>query len=47
LRTSPQPSVIFFFYGQVFRKMLENPRRIWNNGGDNTSSLFQPSEAFE
>jgi hypothetical protein len=36
-----------FFSGKEFWKKLENPRRIWNNGGSNTSSLFQPSEAFE
>ena len=28
-------------------KKLENPRRFWNNGGSNISSLLQTTEVFE
>jgi hypothetical protein len=45
--SSPKTSVIFFLERENRGKGLENPRRLWNNGGSNKSSLFQPSEAFE
>jgi hypothetical protein len=45
--TRPQPSVICSENSSQPEKKLESPRRFWNNRGRNTSSLFQPTEAFE
>jgi hypothetical protein len=44
---SPEPSVIFSQHGAISKKKLENPAGFWNNGGENTSSLFQNKGAFE
>jgi hypothetical protein len=45
--TSPEPSVIFGQHGVISKKKLENPAVFWNNGGENTSSLFHKKGAFE
>jgi hypothetical protein len=40
LEVSPKPSVIYSLPRRISRKKLENPAGFWNNGGENTSSLF-------
>jgi hypothetical protein len=39
--------VIYIPEGKISQKELENPAGFWNNGGKNTSSLFQDKGAFE
>jgi hypothetical protein len=43
----PDTSVIYGPPEAIFQKRLENLASFWNNGGENTSSLFQNLEAFE
>jgi hypothetical protein len=39
--------VIYSLAGTISQKKLENPAGFGNNGGENTSSLFQNQGAFE
>jgi hypothetical protein len=43
----PEPSVFYSPHGAISKKKLENAAGFWNNGGENTSSLFQNKGAFE